>query len=193
MWSEIVNGIIKQTVQDTDPIITSDGKRYPAAWPKADIPNFLKVVPATQPDPTQFTITGSTVALVNGVPTQTITSTPIPLLTAQTAAYARINAGAQADLAKIIASYPDLEVATWDKQLADATAYTANNTASTPLLSAISAAMGGSQTVAQLAANVLEKSAQYQAASGAVIGKRLALCAQVPSATTVAEANAIVW
>jgi hypothetical protein len=191
MWCEIISGAIVQTVQDTDPITTADGMRYPSAWDKSTIPNLVAVVLAPPPDPAQFTITGSTVALVNGVPTQTITTAPIPLGTVQAAQYAAINAGANVDLGVIIAAYPELEVATWDQQLAEAQAFTASNTAATPLLSAISSASGLS--LAALSANVLAKNAAYKAASGAIVGKRLALSAQIAAATTAAAVQAVVW
>lgn len=103
-----------------------------------------------------------------------------------------INQAAQTALSVIVAAYPDLEIATWPQQYAEAQAYTANNTASTPLLSAIATA--SSDTVANLAANVMTLAANYQAASGAVIGKRIALTAQIMAVTTsVADVQAITW
>ena len=94
-------------------------------------------------------------------------------------------------LQAIVAAYPSLEVATWPNQYAEASAYTANSAAQTPTLSAIAAASG--QPVAALAASVLTKAAAYTAASGAVVGKRQALTAQINAATTVVDAQAVVW
>lgn len=104
---------------------------------------------------------------------------------------ATIVSACQDALAQVTASYPDLEVSTWGQQLAEAQSYSANSSAVTPLLTAISAASG--QSVADLATGVLQKAAGYQATSGAAIGKRLALCAQIDAATTIAEVNAITW
>ena len=113
------------------------------------------------------------------------------LAQAQATQTAQIIAAAQAALAAIVAAYPDLEVATWPQQYAEAQAYTASSTAATPMLSAIAQASG--ETVAALASGVLAKAGAYQAASGAVIGKRLALTAQINAATTVAAVQGIVW
>ncbi len=117
--------------------------------------------------------------------------TAAELAAAQDSQIVTINAACGVALAAITAAYPDLEVATWPQQLTDANAYTANNSASTPILSAIATASG--RSVAILAADVLRKSAAYQAASGAVIGKRIALTAQIQAAPTIDAVNAIAW
>ncbi len=114
-----------------------------------------------------------------------------PLATVQAAQIALINAACQAALATIVAAYPDLEVATWPQQYAEAQAVTASATAPTPILSAIAAASGA--TVTSLAAGVIAKAAAYLAASGAAIGKRQALTARIMGATTAAAAQAVVW
>lgn len=119
------------------------------------------------------------------------TPPPPSLPQAQAAQIALINAGAQSDLAAIVAPYPPHEVSTWEQQYREAMAYTASSTAATPMLTAIAKASG--ETVAALASGVLAKAAAYQAASGAVIGKRLALTAQINAATTNAAVQAIVW
>lgn len=102
-----------------------------------------------------------------------------------------INDACQAALATITAPYPPSEALTWDQQLAEAQAYTANNSASTPMLSAICAASG--KALAELAARVLALNAQFKAAVGAAIGKRQSLTAQIKAATTVEEVQAIAW
>ena len=102
-----------------------------------------------------------------------------------------INAAANADLAQIIAAYPELEALTWPQQLAEATAYTADNKASTPMLYAISTVSG--ETVSALAANVLSKAAAYTSEAGAVIGKRISLQTKVGAAKTVAAVQKIAW
>ncbi|QCP50145.1 hypothetical protein FAZ95_13740 [Trinickia violacea] len=117
--------------------------------------------------------------------------TAAELAAAKTAQTSIINAACNQALAAITTAYPDLEVATWGQQLAEATAYTANNAATTLLLSAIAQASG--QAVAALAAGVLQKSAPYLAASGAAIGKRLSLTAQIAGAATVAAVKSISW
>ena len=116
---------------------------------------------------------------------------PVPLAVAQAAQIGAINAACQDALAAIVEAYPDLEVATWPQQYAEAQAVTANAGAVTPILSAISTASGSG--VASLAAGVIAKAAAYLAASGAVIGKRQALTASVAAAATVDAVQAIIW
>lgn len=113
------------------------------------------------------------------------------LTSGQATKNAQINAAAQTALTAVIAAYPDLEVSTWPQQYAEAQAYTANNTAATPMLSSISTASGLS--VSALAANVMAKAAAYQNASGAIIGRRIALQTNVAAAKTQADLDAIVW
>lgn len=113
------------------------------------------------------------------------------LAKAQIAQIALINQGCQNALAAIVASYPTLEIATFPNQYSEAQAYTANNTAPTPTLSAIATATG--QTVTVVAASVLAKAAAYTAASGAAIGRRQALTTQINAALTVAAVQAIIW
>nr|WP_223962752.1 hypothetical protein [Burkholderia diffusa] len=128
--------------------------------------------------------------LTNGV-WELHAETAAELAAAKAAQIVTINAACSVALAALTAAYPDLEVATWPQQLADANAYTANSSAATPMLSAIASASG--QGVAALAAGVLAKSTAYQTASGAAIGKRMALTAQVQAATTIEAVMAIVW
>ena len=117
----------------------------------------------------------------NDTAVQAIINSYNPLPFAQAEAITAINAAIQANLAKVVAGYPDLEVATWPQQVAEAQAFTANPAAVTLILSAISTASG--QTVAALAANVLAKTAAYTAASGAVVGQRIAYSAPIYAAT----------
>ena len=118
--------------------------------------------------------------------------TPAPTLAkAQGVQIVTINSDCQVALAAIVAQYPSLEVSTWPQQYAEAIAYTASNTATIPMLSAIATASNA--TVASVAATVLAKAAAYVAASGAAVGKRIALTAQIEAATTVAAVQAIIW
>lgn len=114
-----------------------------------------------------------------------------PLAEAQAVQIAVINQACQRVLAQITAPYPAGEVDTWGQQLGEAQAVTASTSVATPVLSAIAQASG--RTVADLAASVLQKAAAYQAAAGAAIGHRQALCAQIQAATSVAAVLAIQW
>lgn len=113
------------------------------------------------------------------------------LAQAQAAQTATIITAAQAALQAVVAAYPDLEVATWPQQYAEAQAYTASSAAATPMLAAIATA--ASSTVAAMAAGVMAKASAYQAASGAAIGKRIALTGEIAAATTVAAVQAVTW
>jgi hypothetical protein len=70
---------------------------------------------------------------------------------------------------ELVAEYSDGEIRSWDQQRAESTAYIADNTASTPLLSAIASARD--ITVAELANKVLNNVAAYETAYGTLLGK----------------------
>lgn len=80
-----------------------------------------------------------------------------------------------------------VEKSTWDIQLAEAKAYTVDNTASTPILSAIATERG--LTVGDLAAKVLIKAASYQEMVAKLIGEKQALETRIQTASTNAELN----
>ena len=69
---------------------------------------------------------------------------------------------------ELVAKYTDGEIRTWDQQRSEATAYTADNTVSTPLLSAIATARG--ITVSELATKVLNNASAYESAYGTLLG-----------------------
>lgn len=105
-----------------------------------------------------------------------------------------INAGCEAEIAAISASYPASEVLSWSKQEGEARAYTANASAATPLLDALATARGIDK--ADLAARVIAKADLFAVVSGSIIGKRQALEDQVnalPGDATAADLEAIQW
>ena len=61
----------------------------------------------------------------------------------KTAKLSEINAAADRAIGTLTATYPDREISTFDKQESEARAYTADATASTPLLSAVNISMPG--------------------------------------------------
>lgn len=115
---------------------------------------------------------------------------PPTLADAKAAKQAEITSGAQAAMAPLAAQYGTLEMQTWDQQAAEATAYTANNAAPTPLLSAIAQARG--MDVATLAAHVLANKAAWVAISGGIVGQRLAFQDKLDAAQDLAAVAAIV-
>jgi hypothetical protein len=70
---------------------------------------------------------------------------------------------------ELVAKYTDGEIRTWDQQRSEATAYTADNTVSTPLLSAIATARG--ITVSELATKILNNASAYESAYGTLLGR----------------------
>ena len=101
-----------------------------------------------------------------------------------------INAAADKAISTLTAAYPDREIATFDKQEAEARAYAADPTASTPLLSALSQARG--IELPELARRVIAKADAFAVASGSIIGQRQALEDRLDTCTTVEEVQAIV-
>ena len=127
--------------------------------------------------------------VVNG----TIVAAPPAALLAQAkvAKIQQINAACEGALCQITQSYPASEVSTWPQQLSEAIAFTASAAALTPMLSAIAA--GSGKTVGALAASINGAAAAYQAASGAAVGRRQLLTAQVNAAASVAAVQAVAW
>lgn len=71
---------------------------------------------------------------------------------------------------QITAGYSEDEIKTWDKQVAEAEAYTANAAAPTPLLDALTGATGDAK--ADLVGKVISKANAYSAAVGEALGKK---------------------
>ena len=116
---------------------------------------------------------------------------PVPTLEQTKAAkLSEINKAADAAIATLTATYPDRELATFDKQEAEARAYAADPTASTPLLSALAEARGIS--LPDLVERVLAKADAFAVASGSIIGQRQALEDRLDACTTLEEVQGIV-
>lgn len=115
---------------------------------------------------------------------------PVPTLEEVKAAkLSEINAAADRAIATLTATYPDRELATFDKQESEARAYAADPTASTPLLSALAEARGIS--LPDLVERVLVKADAFIVASGSIIGQRQALKDRLDICTTIEEVQAI--
>ncbi len=76
-------------------------------------------------------------------------------------------------LALLVAEYSDRERETWGQQIAEAAAFTADNTAVVPILSGVAAGRGVG--VSDIAALVEQKSTEYAQASGQILGAQSAL------------------
>ena len=115
---------------------------------------------------------------------------PVPTLEEMKAAkLSEINAAADRAIATLTATYPDRELATFDKQESEARAYAADATASTPLLSALAQARG--IPLDELVRRVLAKADAFAVASGSIIGQRQALEDRLDVCTTVEEVQSI--
>ena len=115
---------------------------------------------------------------------------PVPTLEeAKADKLEEINAAADSAIAMLTATYPNREIATFDKQEAEARAYAADPTASTPLLSALSQARG--IELPELVRRVIAKADAFAVASGSIIGQRQALEDRLDACTTMEEVRAI--
>lgn len=116
----------------------------------------------------------------------------IPVVTFETVKAVRlseINTAADRAISTLTATYPDREIATFDKQESEARAYAADPTASTPLLSALAQARGIDMD--ELVKRVIAKADAFAAASGYIIGQRQALEDQLDACRTVKEVQNI--
>ena len=115
---------------------------------------------------------------------------PVPTLEEVKAAkLSEINAAADRAIATLTATYPDRELATFDKQESEARAYAADATASTPLLSALAQARG--IELSELVQRVIAKADILAMASGSIIGQRQALEDRLDTCTTIEDVQAI--
>lgn len=92
---------------------------------------------------------------------------------------------------QITSGYPADEIASWGKQETEARAFSANATALTPLVDALSAARGVAK--AELVTRIITKADLFATVSGQLIGKRQGLEDSIDSVTTKTALAAIVW
>lgn len=116
---------------------------------------------------------------------------PPSLAQAKSRKLAKLKAAADAEVAPILAEYPEVEIKTWGSQEREARAWAADNNAATPTLSGISQTRG--KSISYLADKVIQKADDYRDIASAAAGKRQALADAVEAATTVAEVEAINW
>jgi hypothetical protein len=84
-----------------------------------------------------------------------------------------------------------LEQSTWAQQLAEATAFTANNSATTTLLSVLAPARN--QTVAEYAADVISAATEYSTAQTALIANLKTAYQTIDNCTTAQDLRALGW
>lgn len=112
------------------------------------------------------------------------------LAEAKSTKLSEINTVTDATIAVLTETYPDREIATFDKQESEARAYVADPMSSTPFLSALAAARG--IELADLVQRVITKADAFTSASGYIIGQRQALEDRLDAAQTVDDVRAVV-
>lgn len=110
---------------------------------------------------------------------------------AQNAKTLEIDSAYAISIGVISANYPETERNSWAKQELEARAWTADNNAPTPLLTAISTARG--TTIADICSRVITNADAYAVYAGATIGKRQAKMIAIAAATTLTDLEAITW
>lgn len=100
-----------------------------------------------------------------------------------------INTSADAAISELIKMYPDREIATFDKQEAEARAYLADTSAPTPFLLIIAKTRG--IELSDLVNRVIAKADKFADLSARIIGQRQALEDRVNACRTIAEIEAI--
>lgn len=114
----------------------------------------------------------------------------LPLTELKAIKLQQVNVAAESVIDPIISQYPRYEIDSWQKQVAEAHAFIADNTAITPWLdSAVSMRPG--KTKAELANRILQKEAAFGAISGYVSGQRQALEDAIDAAADRATLDAI--
>ena len=108
---------------------------------------------------------------------------------AKAAKLVEINYACDAAMKEYVKDYPNLEIDTFDEQLKEANAYTADNSAATPVLTIISEKRG--LTLSELVQRVLAKAEEFKVAAASAVGQRQALNDRLQLATTVEEVQAI--
>ena len=92
---------------------------------------------------------------------------------------------------QIISGYPSDEISSWDKQEAEARAFSGNPAAVTPLIDALCGARG--VTKADLVSRIIAKANLFATVSGQLIGKRQGLEDQIDAVTSKTALAAIAW
>lgn len=105
-----------------------------------------------------------------------------------------INGAFEQSMQQITNGYPSNEVSSWAKQETEARAFTADNSAATPLIDALSSARGVAK--AELVSRIIAKADLFATVSGQLIGKRQALedaLDSLPETATAEDVAGIGW
>lgn len=120
-----------------------------------------------------------------------IKAIPTPILDEiKDAKLAEINGKYNVATSALVSTYPSTELLTFDKQEAEARAWQADNSVSTPLIDAL--ALGRGIDKAELVRRIIAKADAFAVATGYLTGQRQKYEDQLESATTAEEIAAIV-
>lgn len=111
------------------------------------------------------------------------------LADAKSTKLSEINTVTDVTIAVLTETYPDREIATFDKQESEARAYVADPMSSTPFLSALAVARG--IPLSDLVRRVITKADDFAVASGSIIGQRQALEDRLDACMTLEEVQGI--
>ena len=164
MWARIENGAVAE-LTDTDP----EGRFHPSIeWVACSEPTYVGWI-------------------YDGGEFSAPPETPI----AETAdqAIARINAGYQAQMGKILNEYPQAETLTFDKQEREARQWQADNSVATPYIDAMLAERPLDKV--ELVARILNKADAFTTASGMATGKRQRLEDEIKTALVAEDRAAL--
>lgn len=114
----------------------------------------------------------------------------VPLDTIKKAKRVEVNSKFETAVNSVTAGYPSSELLTFDKQETEARAYVANNTAPTPMLSALAAARG--MALSELVTRVIVKADAFEVAVGNLVGQRQKYEDTLEAALTAEQVDAIV-
>ena len=117
------------------------------------------------------------------------TAMPALLEAARAEKLREINAAYEEALARVTADYPPSERLSFEKQEAEASAWTADGDAPTPFMDALAAGRGMDK--ATLARKILEKAALFAAVTGALTGQRQRFEDETASARTLEAVDAV--
>ena len=109
---------------------------------------------------------------------------------AKTSKLAEINAAYEAATSALVSTYPQTELLTFDKQESEARAWTADNSAETPLVDML--ATGRQMAKAELVRRIIAKADAFTLASGYLTGQRQRFEDQLKAAETIEVVEAII-
>lgn len=114
---------------------------------------------------------------------------PPSLEEVKTARLAEVNAAYDEAVSALVATYPDAELLTFDKQEAEARAWLADSAADTPLIDALAAGRGMDK--AELVSRIMKKADAFAVAVGFLTGQRQRYEDEISAAGNAEDVEAV--